>query len=198
VFTQADVDRILGERLARERAQHGDIDALRRKAQQFDELQEAQRSDLEREQQARQEAEQQAQVARDTAQAHLRRASVLAEAATAGAHNPEAVVALLKDRDWKVTVPGQDGQADQNFEVTVGDDGQVTGAREAVKAFLGLDENQYLVGRRQPGPGDGGPRTPAPPEKPLDEQIQEATAAGDWNTVNQLNARKLAELHKKE
>lgn len=44
-FTQEDVDKLLGERVARERAQHADAVE---KAKKFDELQEASKSDLEK------------------------------------------------------------------------------------------------------------------------------------------------------
>lgn len=47
-FTQSDVERIVGERLARERGKYADYDDLKAKASQFDELQTSQQSDLER------------------------------------------------------------------------------------------------------------------------------------------------------
>jgi hypothetical protein len=43
------------------------------------------------------------------------------------------------------------------------------------------------------GSFDGGARPPAPPPRPLDEQIAEAEARGDWRTHADLSARKLAE-----
>lgn len=48
VVPQADVDRIVKERLARERAKFGDVDELKRKAAEFDKLSEAQKTELER------------------------------------------------------------------------------------------------------------------------------------------------------
>lgn len=47
-FTQADVDRIVADRLARERAKYAGFDDLRAKADQFDQLQAAQQTDLEK------------------------------------------------------------------------------------------------------------------------------------------------------
>lgn len=47
-FSQADVDRIVGERLARERGKFGDYDALKAKADELDKLKEASASDTEK------------------------------------------------------------------------------------------------------------------------------------------------------
>lgn len=44
-----------------------------------------------------------------------------------------------------------------------------------------------------PGSFDGGAQPPTP-KKSLSEQIGEATAKGDWETVNKLNAQMLMEL----
>ncbi len=46
--SQADLDRIIGERLARERSRYADYDELRERATQFDALVEASKSDQER------------------------------------------------------------------------------------------------------------------------------------------------------
>lgn len=47
-FTQADVDRVVEQRLTRERAKFGDYDALKQKAAKFDELDAANKSEMER------------------------------------------------------------------------------------------------------------------------------------------------------
>lgn len=47
-FTQADVDRIVGERLAKQKAQFKDYDDLRTKAAEFDKLTEAQKTELQK------------------------------------------------------------------------------------------------------------------------------------------------------
>lgn len=47
-FSQADVDRIVAERLSRERAKYGDYETLKEKAQQFDAQAEAAKSDLQK------------------------------------------------------------------------------------------------------------------------------------------------------
>ncbi len=46
--TQADLDRIIAERLNRERAKYADYQDLRKKAEQFDQLQESQKTELEK------------------------------------------------------------------------------------------------------------------------------------------------------
>lgn len=47
-FTQSDVDRIVEKRLKRELSKQGDIEALKEKAKKFDEIQEANKSELEK------------------------------------------------------------------------------------------------------------------------------------------------------
>lgn len=47
-FTQEELDRIVGERLQRERAKYADFDALKEKAAKFDEAEQAQKSELQK------------------------------------------------------------------------------------------------------------------------------------------------------
>lgn len=47
-FTQAEMDAVLGERLARERAKYADYDALKEKAEAYDAAAEANKSDLQK------------------------------------------------------------------------------------------------------------------------------------------------------
>lgn len=47
-FTQVELDRIVGERLAREREKYADYDAFKEKAARFDELEEANKSELQK------------------------------------------------------------------------------------------------------------------------------------------------------
>lgn len=48
VFTQEDVDRIVGERLSRERQKYADYDALKEKAARWDQAEEANKSELQK------------------------------------------------------------------------------------------------------------------------------------------------------
>ena len=47
-FTQADLDRIVKDRLMREREKYGDYDALKAKADKFDEIEEASKTELQK------------------------------------------------------------------------------------------------------------------------------------------------------
>lgn len=142
-FTQADVDRIVQERLARAKPP-ADYDDLKAAAQRLEEIEAANKSDLEKAQTRADEAEKRAEQAQNRANDALRRAAVMSAATTAGAIDADAVIAML-DQD----------------AVTIGDDGQVTGAEEAVKALL--ESKPYLVGTSNGEPvkksvADGGQR----------------------------------------
>ncbi len=142
-FLQEDVDRIVAERLARARTTPpADYEDLKAKAQELDDLKAAQLSEADRLKAANTAAEARAAAAEEKLAEANKRAAVFAAAQRHGAIDPDAVFALL------------DPSA-----VKVGDDGQVTGAEEAVKALL--DSKQYLVGTPPtptPGGADGGPR----------------------------------------
>lgn len=172
-LTQAEVDRIVEDRLARERAKYSDYGDLKTKAESFDALEEQGKTDLERAQEAQRSAEEQAKTASERASTIARRSAIIAEAAKANAIDPEEVVALLP-----------------TDSVTVDDDGQVTGAEQAVKSLL--ERKQHLVGERRPGPGDGGPRTPAPSPS-RDDEIAQAEKDGDIPKSIRLKQLKAAE-----
>lgn len=165
-LTQAEVDQIVAERLKRERAKHADYDDLKAKAAKFDELEAESKSDLEKEREAREKAEQEAASATERANNTLRRAAIVAEAAKQGA-DADLVVALLKERDFKVA------KGDEEFTVTIGKDGEVAGAEGAIQALVA--EKPSLAGA-QPAPEfDGGAREPTPeptdPARAHDELI---------------------------
>jgi hypothetical protein len=155
-FTQAELDQIVADRLKRERAKHADYDDLKQKASRLDEIEAASKSDLEKEREAREAAERTATEATERANNTLRRAAIVAEAAKQGA-DPDLVVALLKERDFKVA------KGDEEFTVTIGKDGEVAGTEGAVQALVA--EKPSLAGA-QPAPEfDGGAREPAPEPK---------------------------------
>jgi len=181
-FTQADLDRVVEQRLARERSKYGDYDDLKTKASKLDEIEQANASDLEKATKRAETAETKAQAAEERAAAALRRAAVVAEATRAGAVDPDAVFALLTPDS-----------------VTVGDDGQVTGVEEAVKALL--EAKSYLVGSGtappkagSTGSAEGGPRSNGSGGKPdqltradlktmTSEAIVEAKAKGQLDDL---------------
>lgn len=146
ITSQADLDRVVQARIARERARFADYDQLKDKASKWDEHETAQMDELERERQARQSAEANAAAAADRANQTLIRAEIIAQAAESNAVNPADVHALLS------TLP-----ADQRPAVT--EDGTVTGAKEAVAAIL--QSRPHLVRQADDGapgrlPGQGG------------------------------------------
>lgn len=169
-FTQADVDRIVQERLARVKAAPpDDYDDLKAKAAKLDEIEAANKSELEKLQDALAVEQTKAATASERAQRALIRAAVVAEAQRAGAVDPDAVLAMLPTN-----------------AVTIGDDDLVTGADEAVKALL--EAKPYLVGkptRPSPGSADGGQQSIKPAQWSREdlkgktpEQINEARKAG--------------------
>lgn len=146
-FTQAELDQIISERLARVKATPpADYDQLRAAAAELEKLKTDQMSDTEKLTKAAALAEERARAAEEKATNALMRAAIVSAAQRAGAVDPDAVLALV-DRST----------------VKVGDDGQVTGVDEAVKALL--DSKQYLVGKAPtptPGGADAGPRGAGP------------------------------------
>lgn len=146
-FTQADVDRIVAERVARAKTEPpADYAQLQAAAKKLADIEAAQLTETERLTKALAEADAKATASDERARNALQRAAVVAAAQRAGAVDPDAVVALL-DRS----------------AVTVADDGTVTGADDAVKALLA--EKLYLVGKPPtptPGGADGGVRSQPP------------------------------------
>lgn len=124
-FTQDELDRVIAERLRREREKFSDYDALREKASKFDELDAAQKTELERAVTRAEAAEKARDEALGRAKQTARASALIAAAVKAGAVDPDAVVALVA--------------ADA---VEVGDDGNAKGADDAVKALL--DAKPYL------------------------------------------------------
>lgn len=143
-FTQADIDRVVQERLARERSKFGDYDDLKAKAAKLDELEAENQSVLEKAQTRAEQAEQAAKAADERAREALLRSNVVTVATKANAVDPDAVLALLDTK---------------NLEL--GDDGQFQGLEEAVNGLL--EAKPYLVGAaptpgRPGGSAEGGAR----------------------------------------
>lgn len=95
MLPQSQVDRIVQDRLARQKAQFADYDALKEKAARFDELEKAQMSELERANARIAELERQNAEAALTVQDSRLRAAVTAEAAKRNVVDPDAALALL-------------------------------------------------------------------------------------------------------
>ncbi len=90
-FSQAEVDAIVGERLARERAKYPDYDDLKSKAAEYDKLQEASKSELQKAQEK--SAKLQAQI--DT----MKKASQVRDIRDKVSHDTGVPVELLSGED---------------------------------------------------------------------------------------------------
>jgi hypothetical protein len=156
-FTQAQVDRLIQDRLARAK-KPDDYDDLKKRAAQYDELQESQKTELQKAQERADKAEKTAAERTQAADRRLIEAAVLAEASKQRAIKPEHLHKLINSES-----------------VTVGDDGQVTGAEEAVKSFL--EANPEYVGNARPGGGaDLGARQGATTKGSFDDVIRQRVA----------------------
>jgi len=145
MFTQEQLEYELGQRLKRAKSEPpADYAELQDKAKKFDDLELANKTELEQERIKREAAEQLAAAATVKTNETLRRAAVMAEASKAKAADVEAVFVVLN---------GTKKYADM---VTIDNDGEVTGVEEAVKALL--TDKPYLVGTTSAGSADGGAR----------------------------------------
>lgn len=140
-FTQAQVDRIVQERVARvKREAPEDYEDLKAKAKKLEELEAAQLSELEKAQKKAEDAEKAAAEAIRLANNRLIQAEILREATEQKAIKPEHMHRLIDTEN-----------------VTIGDDGRVTGIQDAVKTFL--EANPEFVGKGRPvEPVDQGAR----------------------------------------
>jgi hypothetical protein len=118
-FTQADLDRIVSDRIKRERQKYGDYDDLKARAAKWAEYEETQKTELERAQEAASKAVAERDQALSAANERLIRAAFLAEAGKSGAQHPEDAY-LLADLS----------------AVNIAEDGAVTGVTEQVKALV--------------------------------------------------------------
>lgn len=151
VFTQDELDRILSDRLARERQKFADYDDLKGAAEKLAELEAEQMSELEKAQKAREDAEAKAQAALEAANDRLMRAAFIAEAAKAGASHPEDAYALA-----------------DKAGVEMGDDGSVSGVAEAVATLV--EAGRLVMSGKPHAPNlDGGAGSG---ERPKDKELR--------------------------
>lgn len=146
---QAEFDRMIGERLARERSKFDGYDDFRAKAEQFDALEEQNKTELQRATEAATAADQRATLAEWRLVDQAIRNAVVAEAAKANAIDPDEIVTLL-DVD----------------ALTIDDAGMVTGADTAVANLLERKPHLVRPGN-QPRPDfDAGTRSDGTGNKP--------------------------------
>lgn len=163
-LTQEDLDRIIADRVRR--AQPADYEALKAKAAKQDAAEAAEKSDTQKAKDAQAEAERKAAERTSKADAKLRRAAILAEAVAQNAADSDIVIALLA---------GDDG-------ITVGDDGEVSGVKDAVKKLL--KDKPVLVKGKTPGASGG--EFGGNDQKTLPERIRELEAAGKYGEARDL------------
>jgi len=158
-FTQVELDRLLGERAARERAKYADYDELKKARAKLQEIEDAQKSELQRAQEAREAAEKAAQAVISNANTRLIQAEFIAAAALAGVKHPEDAFAL----------------ADKTV-VQISNDGKVTGVTEQVKALVDAGRLPMQSGPRAPSldGGAGGGSRATETIKPTPEQVEYA------------------------
>jgi hypothetical protein len=145
-FTQEQIDKIVKDRLERQRQQFAGFDDLKKKAEEWDKLQEEQKSELEKANERAVKAEETASTATQRANATLIRAEIISKAATAAGErkafvDPADAFAHLRD----------------NGDIKVDDDGNVVGVDEALEA-LAKSKPHLLADSRPGGSADGGAR----------------------------------------
>ncbi len=145
-FTQEQIDKIVKDRLERQRQQFAGYDDLKKKAEEYDKLQESQKSELEKANERATKAEESAATATTQANARLVRAEIIAKAASAAGErkafvDPADAFAHLRDND----------------DIKVDDDGNVVGVDEALEA-LAKSKPHLLTDARPGGSADGGAR----------------------------------------
>lgn len=104
-FSQADLDKIVQDRLARERQKYDGFDDLKKKAEEFDKLQEAQKTELQKAQDRAAQLERDAAAATELVQRTLVNSAIVAEAAKRGIDTDIAVAMI----DRAALEFGQDG-----------------------------------------------------------------------------------------
>lgn len=151
-FTQSDVDRIVSERLAREREKYRDYDQVKADAEAWRKQQEGQKTELQKAQEKAQQAEAQKAEALARANDRLIKAEVKVMSVELGIVDPDAAYALM-DR----------------ANVKVNDDGSVSGVKEALETLL---KTKTYLKKQASGCGVG-----SPGGNPGDKQVDEVAEA---------------------
>jgi len=159
-FTQADIDRIIADRLTRERQKFADYDDLKKAQIELKKLQDANLSESDKLKVKLAEAESQRDAAMALANERLIRSSFISEASKANAMHPGDAYAL----------------ADLS-KVEISDEGNVTGAAEAVAELVKSGRLPVKTAASAP-PLDGGAGSGKKGEGavPIDEEALRARA----------------------
>jgi len=168
-LSQEQVDAIVKDRLARERAKYADYEDLKSKASKLDELELQGKSELEKAQQTAETAKADAAKAIATANERLMHGALLVAASKAGVDSSELLLGVI-----------------DKAGLTVADDGTVSGTEDAVKAAI--EKYPQLVGKGTTGSADQGARGGGPEQitqaqlaKMSPEQVQKALTEGKLN-----------------
>ena len=165
-LTQADVDRIVKDRVARERAKYADYDELKQAAARLAEIEDAQKSEAQKAQEAAAAAQAELEALRMKLRTQAIETAVSTAAAAAGAINPQQVLRLI---DLDGVEPGEDGTVDLGDRVT---------------AFLA--DNPHLV------KASGGLITPALPPAPGTAKSASAPKAMSVDEIAAITPEQLA------
>jgi len=140
ISSQDELDRVISERLKRERAKYADYSSLKDKAEEYDKLADAQKTEAERLQSKAQEAEARVVAMSAKVRTKILRAEVATLSAKLGLVDADVVLALI----------GPD--------VEYGDDDEPVGIEELLKNLI--KSKPFLKAPRFDGPADGGTRNP--------------------------------------
>jgi hypothetical protein len=130
-FTQAELEKQIGERLAREKEKYKDYATLKAAADELAKIKDAQLSETEKLNKRLAELEAAKQQAETRARETLIRSAVISEAAKLNFNDPEDAYRLI-----------------DMAGVTIADSGKVEGASEAVKALA--ESRKYLIKNNNP------------------------------------------------
>jgi hypothetical protein len=158
LFKQADVDRIVKDRLARQKAQFSDYEELKAKADKLAEIEAASKTELEKALERAGELEKKAAAEAARAQEALLRSAVVSEAAKKNVVDPDAALALL-DRG----------------SLEFDDAGLPTNVGSAIDALL--EAKPYLAGKRQPTSADLGARGDDPTGRLTRDDLKKMSSA---------------------
>lgn len=165
-MTQAELDRIIEQRVAR--AKPKDYDDLVKLRDKVAAAEEAEKTELTKAQEAEKKAKADAQTAIDRANGILVRAAIMVEATAQNAADADTVAALLTGTE----------------AITVDDDGNVKGAKQAVKKLL--EDKPFLVKAAAGKPGASGGEFGGNDSRTVQERIAEAESKGDFKESRRL------------
>lgn len=165
LFTQAELDAHIADRLKREREKYADYDALKTRAAKLQEIEDAQKSAEEKLQEQLTALQQQTEKAKADRRDAVLRSAIVAAAAKAGMTDPADAYSLL-----------------DKSKIEIKDDDTVTGIEEAIKALV--ESKPYLV-KSAPGRQTPAPTSPTNPA---------GNAGGDnldWHPLRQKRGAKI-------